>query len=144
MSKYLTFFDYTDKILQYPKHFRKQRQELQECVKQPSRRFLREDFSIQVIMDCRTMPPINFKTRLEFNQQDPIMTQEQSILTKIRSIFPNEKIMFQYCALRFQTDAYIPKQKLAIEVDEKGHQDRDLEAEIERKKALEKELNYQN
>ena len=32
------------------------------------------------------------------------------------------------------------KHKLAIEVDDKGHRDRDLEAEIERQKALEKEL----
>ena len=39
--------------LQYPKHLRKQRQELKECVKQPSRRFLREDFAVQVIMDCK-------------------------------------------------------------------------------------------
>ena len=96
-------------ILQYPKHLRKQRQELQECVKQPCRRFLREDFALQIIMDCRTTPSINFKTWLGFNQQDPIMTQEQSILTKIRSIFPNEKIIFQHRVLGYRIDAYFPK-----------------------------------
>ena len=80
--------------LQYPKHLRKQRQELKECVKQSCRRFLREDFAVQIIMNCRTIPSINFKKRLEFNQQDPIMTQEQSILRKIRSIFHPENIMF--------------------------------------------------
>ena len=71
--------------LQYPKNLRKQRQELQECIKQLWRRFLREDLAVQVIMDCRTTPTINFKERLGFRRQDPIMTQEQSILTKIRS-----------------------------------------------------------
>ena len=63
------------------------------------------------------------------------MTQEQSILTRIRSIFPNEKIIFRY-----RIDAYFPKQRLAIEVDEQVHQYRDSECEIGRQKALEKEL----
>ena len=69
------------------------------------------------------------------------MTQEQSILTEIRSIFPNEKIIFQHCVLGYEIDAYFSKQKLAIEIDELGHQNRDFECEIERQKALEKELN---
>ena len=30
-------------------------------------------------MDCRTTPAANFKTKLAFNQHDPIMTQEKSI-----------------------------------------------------------------
>ena len=64
----------------YPLGLRKQRQELEESDKQPCRRFLREDFAVQIIMDCRTTPAVNFKNRLEFNQHDPIMTQEQSIL----------------------------------------------------------------
>ena len=69
------------------------------------------------------------------------MTQEQSILTEIRSIFPNEKIIFQHCVLGYEIDAYFSKQKIAIEIDELGHQNRDFECEIERQNALEKELN---
>ena len=34
-------------------------------------------------MDCRTTAAVNFKTRLGFKQHNPIMTQEQSILSKI-------------------------------------------------------------
>ena len=60
-----------------PKDLRKERQELQECNKQPCRIFLREDFGIQVILRCRTTPAVNFKRRLGFKQHDPIMTQEQ-------------------------------------------------------------------
>ena len=75
----------------YSLNLRKQRQELQKCDKQPCRRFLREDFAIQIIMDCRTTPRGNFKSRLEFNQHDPIMTQEQSILSKITTLFSSEK-----------------------------------------------------
>ena len=41
--------------LQYSSELRKQRQELQNCGKyQSCRRFLKEDFAIQIIMDCRT------------------------------------------------------------------------------------------
>ena len=63
--------------IKYPEYLRKQRYELQECVKQPCRKCLREDFAFQIIMDCRTTSAVNFKTRLGFKQQDPIMTQEQ-------------------------------------------------------------------
>ena len=61
--------------LQYSSELRKQRQELQGCGNyQPCRRFLEEDFAIQIIMDCRTTPAINLRTKLGFNQHDPIMT----------------------------------------------------------------------
>ena len=45
-------------------------------------------------MDCRTTPAVNFKTKLGFNQHDPIMSQEQSILSKIVTLFATEEIMF--------------------------------------------------
>ena len=45
-------------------------------------------------MDCRTTPAVDFKTKLGFNQHDPIMTQEQSILSKIVTLFATEEIMF--------------------------------------------------
>ena len=51
-----------------------------------------------------------------------------------------EEIIFQYFILGYRIDAYFLKHKLAIEVDERGHNNRDFESEIERQKALEKEL----
>ena len=68
-------------------------------------------------MDCRTTPAVNFKTKLGFGQHDPIMTQEQSILSKIVTLFAAEKIILQHNVLDYRTDAYFPKYKLAIEVD---------------------------
>ena len=78
---------------QYPPEFKKQRQELQDCSKQPYRKFIKEDFAIQIIIDCRRTPAVNFKTKLGFNQYDPIMTQEQSVLSKIKAIFSAEEIL---------------------------------------------------
>ena len=83
---------------------------------------------------------IDFKNKLGFNSQDPITTQEQSILTKIKEAFSTEEIIFQRFVLGYRIDAYFLKYKLAVEMDERGHNDRDLEVEIERQKALEKEL----
>ena len=47
----------------------------------------------------------------------------------------------QYSALSYRTDLYFHKYKLAIEVDELGHTDRNNNNEFERQKALERELN---
>ena len=92
-------------------------------------------------MDCITTSFIDFKTRLGFKQQYPIIAQEQSILTKIKFAFSTEEIIFQHSVLGYRIDAYFLKCKLAIDVDEKGHQDKDFECETERQKAIERELN---
>ena len=126
--------------LKYEDCFKKQRCELIDSKYQPCRRFIREDLAIQLIMDRKTISTIYFKNKLGFNSQDPIMTQEQSILTKIKDSFSTEKIIFQHFVLGYRIDAYFSKHKLAIEVDKRGHNDRDLEHEIEKQKALEKKL----
>ena len=127
--------------LQYSSELRKQRQELQNCDKnQPRRRCLNENFAKQIIMGCRTTSAINFKTRLGFNQHDPMMTQEQSILSKIVTVFGVEEVILQHNVLGYIIDTYLFKHKLAIEVDEQGHNDKDIDYEIERQKAIENEL----
>ena len=70
--------------LKYPHYFKKQRCELIKCNEQPCRRFIREDLTIHLIMGCKKISSVEFKNKLGFKNQDPIMTQEQSILTKIK------------------------------------------------------------
>ena len=67
------------------------------------------------------------------------MTQEQLILSKIVT-FAAEKIVLQHNVLGYRIDAYFSKYKVAIEVDEQGHNGRDIDYKIERQKAIEKEL----
>ena len=62
---------------------------------------------MQIIMDYRTTPAVNLRTKLGFSQHDPIMTQEQSILSKIVTIFAAEEIMLQHNALGYRVDAYL-------------------------------------
>ena len=46
----------------------------------------------------------------------------------------------QHNVLGYRIDAYFPKYKLAIEVDKQGHNERDIDYEIERQKAIENKL----
>ena len=41
-------------------------------------------------MDCRTIAVNKFKNKLGFKQCDVILTKEQSVLTKIKSLFGGE------------------------------------------------------
>ena len=91
-------------------------------------------------MHFRTASVVNFRTRLGFNQHDPIMNQEQSILSKIVTVFAVEEIIPEHNVLGYRIDAYFLKYKLAIEVDEQGHNDRDIDYEIERQKTIENEI----
>ena len=91
-------------------------------------------------MDCKKTPAVNFKIKLGFRQHNPIMTQEQSVLTKIMTVFAAEEIILQYNILGYMLDACLPKHKLGREIDEQGHNGISIDYEIERQKAIEKEL----
>ena len=57
------------------------------------------------------------------------------------ALFATEKLILRHNVLGYRIDAYFPKYKLAIEIDEQGHNNRDIDYEIERQKTLEKEFN---
>ena len=69
-----------------------------------------------------------------------INTKEQTIINLIKDTLEGENIQTQYSVLGYMTDLYFHEYKLAIEVDELGHTNRNINNEIERKKALEKNL----
>ena len=125
----------------YDKIYKKYRYELvDEPIKQRNRRFLRIDLALKIIMDCRTDEPCSLKRNLGFNLHDVINTKEQTILRSIKDAFEKD-MQTQYTVIGYRIDLYFHKHKLAIEVDELGHADRNGNNEIERKKALERELN---
>ena len=69
-----------------------------------------------------------------------INTTEQAVVNLIKDAFEGENIQTQYSVFGYRIDLYFYKNKLATEVDDLGHADRNLSNEIEREKALEKEL----
>ena len=126
----------------YDKIYKKYRYELvDEPIKQRNRRFLRIDLALKIIMDCRTDEPCSLKRNLGFNLHDVINAKKQTILRSIKNAFEGEDMQTQYTVIGYRIDLYFHKHKLAIEVDELGHADRNGNNEIERKKALERELN---
>ena len=83
----------------------------------------------------------NFRNLLDFKENDIFLTKEQSILKSIMEAFEGENMQTQYSVLGYKIDRYFYDYKLAIQIDEKGHKDRNINHEIERQKALEHELN---
>ena len=92
-------------------------------------------------MDCRTDESCSLKRNLGFNLHDVINTKEQTVLRSIKDAFEGEDMQTQYTVIGYRIDLYFHKHKLAIEVDELGHSDRNINDEIERQRALERELN---
>ena len=73
------------------------------------------------------------------------MCKEESVTIKIIKVFSNEKILLQHSVLNYQIDLYFSEHKLAIEVDKKGHTDRNekkkkKKKENEREEKIKKEL----
>ena len=74
------------------------------------------------------------------------MCKEESVTRKITKVFSNGKILLQHSVLNYQIDWYFSQQKLALEVDEKGHIDRDTKKrkmkEKKKKTKKNRDVNY--
>ena len=68
------------------------------------------------------------------------LEKEPSVLKPIKDTFEGENMRTQYNVLGFKIDLYFHDYKLATEVDERAHKDRNIDHEIQRQKALEKEF----
>ena len=92
-------------------------------------------------MNCRADESCNLKKNLEFTVHDVINTKEQTVINAIKHAFEGEDMQTQYSVLSYRIDLYFHKYKLVIGVDELGRADRNVNNEIERPRALERELN---
>ena len=68
------------------------------------------------------------------------LPKEQLVLKSLMDAFEGENMQTQYRVLGYRIDLYFHDYKLAAEVDEKGHKDRNIDHEMKRQKALVKEL----
>ena len=126
----------------YNKKYKKHRYELaDETIEQPYRRFLRIDLALKTIMDCRKDESWSLQRNPGFTLHNAINTKEQTIINSIKYAFEGEDMQTLYTVIGYRIDLYFHEYKLAIEVDELGHTNRNINNEIERQKALEKELN---
>ena len=56
--------------------------------------------------------------------------------------FKGEKMCEQYNVDGYRIDFYLPENKLALECDELGHRERDIEYEVKRQKHIKEKLGY--
>ena len=84
----------------------------------------------------------NFRSLLGFKEHDIMKVIEKATLESLRDTFEGEDIRTQYKVLGYEVDLYFHDSKLAVDIDEKNHQNRDISREIERQIALEKKLGF--
>ena len=126
----------------YDEEYKKHRYELiDDSIKQSNRRFIRNVLALKIIVDCRTDESWNLKRNVVFLLHDVINTKEQTVTNSIKDAFKGEKMQTQYTVLDYNIDLYFHKYKLGIEVDKLGHNDRNIDYEIQRQQALQRELN---
>ena len=67
-----------------------------------------------------------------------VNTKEQTVINLVKDAFEGENMQTQYTVLNYRIDLYFHEYKLAIEVDELGHNDKNIDYEIETQRVLEK------
>ena len=90
-------------------------------------------------MDCRTTSTHKFRKRIGFKQYDVFLTTEQLVLTKMEKSSKEENMQNQY-VVGYRNDLHFHDYKLAIEIHENGHSDRNIDYEIKRQKSKEQTL----
>ena len=91
--------------------------------------YVHEDIAVTTIMQSRLSDPktIKFKADLGFNQINLIPKKEQSVVIPLLKAFSAEKITLQHKTFeneRARTNMYLFEHKFTVEIDEKGHTDR--------------------
>ena len=85
----------------YDQVYKKHRYELvDKQIKQPSRRFLRSNLALKVIVDCGTNESCNLQRNLGFRLHDVINTKEQTVINSI------EDMQTQFSVLGYRIDLY--------------------------------------
>ena len=113
--------------------------EIQECGKyQPCRMFIENTLAVEITMSAVKLQAVIFRDKFGVNQHDKVLRKQQSLGLRLKKLFPNEDIIEEYFALHYRTDFTFKKHMLVVEIDEKGHVERDPGYEKKTQKELEK------
>ena len=105
---------------------------------QPCRRFVQNDLVERKTKSCRKSSKkfLDFKKQLGLDP-DVVTCDKQNIISALQVAFEGEIILTQYCIKTKRLDAYFPKCKLGIEIDEYDHEGRKYEYEQSRQFMIE-------
>ena len=117
----------------------KYRQELTSNAEyQRCRMFVQNDLVERKIKSCRKSSKkfLEIKKRLGLDPE-VVTCDEQDIISALQVTFEGEIILTQHCIKKKRLDAYFPKYKLGIEVDEYNHEGRNSNYEKSRQLMIE-------
>ena len=81
-----------NKTRYYYNEFRKRRDEIQDCEDfQPCRKLIAEELAVHLIIDTKTVKTAELKTKLGFNQVDPIISKQESTGLRLKKLFQVKK-----------------------------------------------------
>ena len=81
-----------NKTQYYSDKFKKKRHEIQDCEDfQPCRKFIVEELAVHLILDIKTVKAAELKTKLGYNQIDPIMSKQESMGLRLKRLFQVKK-----------------------------------------------------
>ena len=84
----------SNKTWYYSEKFKKRRYEIQDCEDfQPCRKLIAEELAVHLKIDIKTEKAAELKTKLGFNQVDPIMSKEESMGLRLKKTFSGKEII---------------------------------------------------
>ena len=115
-----------------------------DCILDPQTILINKNGSIDLVLKSRKHKAIDLARELGINVKSRKYEEKESeCLRAIETTFKGEKFKKQYSVKSYRIDMYMPKYRIAIECDENGHRDRNIEYEIQRQKDIEHLLNCQ-
>ena len=78
-------------------------------------------------MNSKAVESCDLKRRLGFNLHDVINSKQQTVLRAIKDAFEGKNMQTEYSVLSCRIYFYFHDYKLAVEVDEFGHSDRNID-----------------
>ena len=96
--------------------------------------FIENTLAVEITMSAVKTQAAIFREKFGVNQHDKVLRKQQSLGLRLKKLFPSEEIIEEYFALHYRTDFTFKKHMLVVEIDEKGHADRDSDYEKRRQK----------
>ena len=139
LQEKLDITNISDRCQYYSDEFKNMRREIQECGKyQPCKIFIENTLAVEITMSAVKTQAVTVRDNSGVKQNDKVSHKQQSLGLRLKKLFSSEEIIEEYFALHYKTDFTFKKHMLAVEIDEKDHNERPANYEKERQEDLEK------
>ena len=105
---------------------------------QSCRMFTENTLAVEITMSAVKTEAVIFRDKFGVKRHDKALRKQQSLGLRLKKLFRNEDIIEEYFALHYRTDFIFEKHMLVVEIDEKGHVDRDPDYEKKKTKKTRK------